>query len=241
MAYQKFYPSGWQSGPTGGTPISPEALQHIEDGLIQAYKDFAPSGFGLGEYVATILSDANAATKSGHYKMNSSTENGVGAGATLIVDGFAENYVTQTAIHIGTGRIQRRHLYPVDGVPTWQPWEWVVAPMNLGVEYRTPERWMNKPVYTTLANLGISKAGGIIVHTAIQATSIIKYCGYVAGFAIPSFYANSLTSEYSLTASVWVRNSTDGRFLSAYVTGNKYTSGSSETYNTYMQFWYTKD
>lgn len=30
---------------------------------------------------------------------------------------------------------------------TWQPWEWVNPPMTLGVEFRTTERYLGKPVY----------------------------------------------------------------------------------------------
>ena len=33
MAYEKYYPGGWQSGETGGTPITPEALNHMEKGI----------------------------------------------------------------------------------------------------------------------------------------------------------------------------------------------------------------
>ena len=43
MSYSKYYPNGWQSGKTGGTPITPEAFNHIEKGLVQAYFDFAPA------------------------------------------------------------------------------------------------------------------------------------------------------------------------------------------------------
>lgn len=33
MSYEKFYPNGWQSGENGGTPITPEALNHMEQGI----------------------------------------------------------------------------------------------------------------------------------------------------------------------------------------------------------------
>lgn len=33
MAYTKNYPNGWQSGQAGGTPITPAALDNIEDGI----------------------------------------------------------------------------------------------------------------------------------------------------------------------------------------------------------------
>lgn len=43
MSYERFYPNGWQSGETGGTPITPEALNHMEKGIEQAYLNFEPA------------------------------------------------------------------------------------------------------------------------------------------------------------------------------------------------------
>ncbi len=43
MSYEKYYPNGWQSGESGGTPITPEALEHIEKGIVDAYKNLAPA------------------------------------------------------------------------------------------------------------------------------------------------------------------------------------------------------
>ena len=72
----------------------------------------APNGYGLGEYVATkaALSDANTALLAGWYVMGNTTENGVGAAATLIVDGYGSKYTTQTAIIASTGEMKVRHL-----------------------------------------------------------------------------------------------------------------------------------
>lgn len=36
MAYTPYYPSGWQSGEEGGTPITPDALNNMEDGIAAA-------------------------------------------------------------------------------------------------------------------------------------------------------------------------------------------------------------
>lgn len=36
----------------------------------------------------------------------------------------------------------------------WGAWEWVNPPMNLGVEYRTTERYLGKPVYVKAVNIG---------------------------------------------------------------------------------------
>ena len=35
MSFGRFYPGGYKAGSTGGTPITPEALNHLEDGIIQ--------------------------------------------------------------------------------------------------------------------------------------------------------------------------------------------------------------
>ena len=36
-SYNPYYSGGWQSGEEGGTPITPDALNHIEDGIAGAY------------------------------------------------------------------------------------------------------------------------------------------------------------------------------------------------------------
>ena len=46
---------------------------------------------------------------------------------------------------------------------TWQPFEWDNPPMEVGVEYRTTERWMGKPVYTKLLT-GTFEAGDSDVY-----------------------------------------------------------------------------
>jgi hypothetical protein len=36
MAYTPYYTGGWQSGEEGGTPITPDALNHMEEGIEDA-------------------------------------------------------------------------------------------------------------------------------------------------------------------------------------------------------------
>lgn len=43
MSYERYYPGGWQSGPSGGTPMTPEAFNHIEEGLMDLDKGKAPA------------------------------------------------------------------------------------------------------------------------------------------------------------------------------------------------------
>lgn len=56
MAYTPYYPGGWQSGEEGGTPITPAALNNIENG-IEALADITT---GLSADVSsTQLADCN--------------------------------------------------------------------------------------------------------------------------------------------------------------------------------------
>ena len=111
----------------------------------------APAGFGLGSVAGADKwnGDANALTKQGWYRLESGTTNGVGASASVRVDGYAETGLTQTA-YTRTGFVLQRTC--VDG--TWGEWEYVNPPMALGVEYRTTERWNGKAVYTKLISFG---------------------------------------------------------------------------------------
>ncbi len=43
MAYTRYYPNGWKNGAAGGTPITPAALDHIEDGIL----NITPENLGL--------------------------------------------------------------------------------------------------------------------------------------------------------------------------------------------------
>lgn len=38
MAYSKYYPNGWKSGEVGATPITPEALNNMENGIAAAVR-----------------------------------------------------------------------------------------------------------------------------------------------------------------------------------------------------------
>lgn len=62
------------------------------------------------------------------------------------------SYATQTVYFIGQNKGAKMRRYNVDG--TWYPWEWENPPMIPGVEYRTTERYMGKPVYAQCVAFG---------------------------------------------------------------------------------------
>ena len=72
-----------------------------------------------------------------------------------------------------------KRLYEGD----WSPIEWKNPPMTLGVEYRTTERWQEKPVYTKLVSVGQLPAttGNIHAdyHEDWEAVHPIRCSGYL--------------------------------------------------------------
>lgn len=70
----------------------------------------------------------------------------------------------------------------------WQPWEYLCPPMDLGTEYRTTERWRQKPVYTKLVDFGtLPNAGTKNLPHGIAATRILRAEGQASdGQVIPS-------------------------------------------------------
>ena len=74
--------------------------------------------------------------------------------------------------------LHRRRLVYIGTATQDNPWEWVDPPMALGVEYRTTERYMGKPVYAKLLNLGSMPSSGSYKEVQIPYdgdTNYIKY------------------------------------------------------------------
>ena len=146
----------------GAAPASHVNDKNNPHGVTIAQIGAAPAGFGLGSVAGADKwnGDANALTKQGWYRLESGTTNGVGASASVRVDGYAETGLTQTA-YTRTGFVLQRTC--VDG--TWGEWEYVNPPVQPGVEYRTTERWYGSSVYTKLVYCGRLATGrNVIAH-----------------------------------------------------------------------------
>lgn len=93
---------------------------------------------------------------------------------------------------------------------TWYPWEYVNPPMELGVEYRTTERYQGKPVYVKVVDCGNLPASGLknIAHGIANCKPIHVYGEMSNGNTLP--YA---TGTYFYI-------SADGDYIQIYVTGD---------------------
>ena len=116
---------------------------------------FAPAGYGLGVKNGHDCTDCNEAILNGaYYVFGESAVNHPGHsmqyGCLFVYR--RGSYITQV-IHYDYYEAKR---YSNDGGDTWGAWEWVNPPMQVGIEYRTTERWQGKPVYAKLISFKLS-------------------------------------------------------------------------------------
>lgn len=167
----------------------------------------APEGYGLGGYAKQLTSadDLNVIWESGYYSWHSSSmPKNIPEIRGLVVDvfimhvwGHHETAYYQEIIPITDGESYNcsnnnklvRSRY--GDATTIKGWDWVNPPMQLGVEYRTTERYRDKPVYAQLFSVGACSAGSEVnlykgVGT-LNTDKVVSYCGYAADRALPYF------------------------------------------------------
>lgn len=148
----------------------------------------APAGFGLGELSGNyaIIADAHAAYMNGWYNIGINTVNGIGASGVMRVDAHGWNSRTLTVYstsYLSTGlAVLQKCLFNGN----WGEWEWVNPSMRLGVEYRTTERYMGKPVYVKLVDFGalpnaaykdvsLGVSGATYVDLSVRVTTPVSF------------------------------------------------------------------
>lgn len=170
----------------------------------------APDGFGLGAngypnpYTVVTGATIDALNESGLFWYRDTDTpiypdgyNSGTAGNLLNVAGNRENTLASrqifypylpyggVALGISCMRVQTSS-------GEWQPWEWVNPPMQLGVEYRTTERYLGKPVYvkvvdcgkfpapgtSKLVTHGISNCTPVTVTAQMSNSNTVPYVGY---------------------------------------------------------------
>lgn len=118
------------------------------------------TGYGLGESQGRYVANASldTLTKNGWYYLYDGVTGGPSGysiyHATLFVSSSRSDLTKVQRLILATGGKQGYELRRVAKDTSWQPWEWVNPPMELGVEYRTTERYKGKPVYVKLVNFG---------------------------------------------------------------------------------------
>lgn len=143
------------SVPTDAAPTEDSTKPVQSGGVAAALSNKAPGGFGLGTSNPRHIDDANNALESGWYYLDASTLNGPESAeysnVMLVLTRNSNPQTVQVSFNVTDLAFELRRVC-TNGV--WSPWEWVNPPMQLGVEYRTTERYNSKPVYVKTVDLG---------------------------------------------------------------------------------------
>lgn len=204
----------------------------------------APGGFGLGGIVANIPAGANLNDYilTGFFgSVDTSTittwvnvpPNWPANEAILEVytlGSYAIQHLSSVTTKVSAQRSQRNNA--------WDEWEWVNPPMQLGVEYRTTERYLWKPVYRKLI------WGGALPNTGYSNVDIASGCIIVQA----ACYATSATSASEVTPSTivdvipWNNNDDNGINMSAFKNHvNLWCKINRSSSNFVAYLWYIKD
>ena len=239
-------PEGKQGpeGPVGGSSnfVRYDAAQSLTDEQkAQARTNIgaAPSGYGYGEMIQRIGHDnitddefvsllEDLLSKLGYNEaiqlcwVNHPTISGVTFIGTLWKSSGGE-YATLTGTSY-SGNILLR--CKTNGV--WQPTEWVNPPMNLGIEYRSTERYLGKPVYCKVVDFGTAPNNDT-KNVSLSGMNIDKVCGAIFHYYVISSDENGvMTSHPNFTGFlvsndvIQIRTNTDKTDTKFYVT-IKYT------------------
>lgn len=191
---------------------------------------FAPAGYGLGTVTVKWPADPSfldTLVESGWYTLNCA------AGADLTpnywarfmlvrVDAYNNANCIQTVRRVDLDTVIRRQMR--GGV--WDEWEFVNPPMEVGVEYRTTERYLGKAVYVKLFDCGAAAHKKAIAH-GLENYKVVKYdCENR-----PFFFGG--VTDTSSQYNIWVAISSTGIHI--------YCGTSAVGEQVYCRIYYTKD
>ena len=165
-----------QSGDYNATQI-PVSGEPEAETVAAALSNKAPAGFGFGDAVQSIETTSAEESYETYCAKVDTVLDGMpnktaklvlayppavygkaGTTISLLYKGDANYAVLSNIGSADTGLCGWRMFkqrYPSSSSPAvWMPFEWEHPPMQLGVEYRTSERYNGKPVYTKLVDCG---------------------------------------------------------------------------------------
>ena len=170
----------------------------------------APDGHGLGDTTISEApnKDANKITTTGWYMAAVNTPapgwwliSSITYGDTR----YQFAYANEGASSILNGTVSQRSQKGASS--GWTPWEYVNPPMKLGVEYRTTERYLGKPVYVKLIDCGNLPNGTTkeVAHgitnldfmVGAQAIASNSTSGFNGHTYLPEIYNGSLTDRWT--------------------------------------------
>ena len=180
----------------GAVLYTPQSLTDDQKAQARGNINAAPGGYGLGGNAKTLTvdDDLNHVLTTGWYQWGwnahpkNAPDNHWGQyGCAMHVfstvpGGYAIQTVYDLSDDITHGCAIQRTIYVLSSGNIYYPWEWVNPPMKLGVEYRTTERYLGKPVYVKAVDFGAlpnattktvtwAASGEVLAVLSVEATS----------------------------------------------------------------------
>lgn len=205
-------------GPVGGSSnfVRYDAAQTLTDAQKQQARgniDAAPDGYGLGTTAVTLTAsdDLDNVSGSGWYYWGSSIP--ANAPSLLHFDStpvYCSMFII-SAVQIVFSYNDRNNIaIRSKNNSGFIPWEYVNPALKPGVEYRTTERYLGKPVYVKVVDCGNLPASGLknIAHGIANCKPIHVY----------GEMSNGNTLPYAVGTNYYI--SADGSYIQIYVTGD---------------------
>lgn len=190
---------------SGAAPVvrydAAQTLTEAQKAQARGNIDAAPGGFGLGGVLVDApensagFADANLITATGFYR---AVRNVLYGGWHYIIH---LNYDSATALQLAAYASGEVYGAREKRLNVWGDWEHTNPPMELGIEYRTTERYLGKPVYVKLFDCGTIPAQGTHKDLVFSpdADSIVSVTAYSSrrGTTLPYYDANGV--RYAIT------------------------------------------
>lgn len=186
-----------EQGIADAVSVTPQTLSDEQKAQARGNIGAAPDGFGLGGDAKVLTSDddVNTIGASGWYCWvnNNVPINAIGVTSLTImrVDAYSSGVKVQTLYGATDGGefimqpiVARRMIYG-SKIGTW---EYVNPPMQLGVEYRTTERYLGKPVYVKIVDFGVLPANSkkSVAHGIDNIGYVLDYFGSAGYWVVSS-------------------------------------------------------
>lgn len=186
---------------------TPQTLADEQKAQARGNIGAAPDGFGLGDIGKLLTPEDNLdeVKTNGWYRWGRNAPPqgtlpstiGQSMDATLIRVWGNGAVCYQESINItddaGHGCLCARTIY----ASIIYPWEWVNPLMQIGVEYRTTERFWGKPVYYKIVDCGKIADNKQVEHGIVNMRDCISFQGLRGGMPMPSISNNNLSDPWS--------------------------------------------
>lgn len=195
-----------QSGDYNATQV-PVSGEPEAETVAAALSNKAPAGFGLGGQSKELTSgdDLNTIWENGWYRWGSSSPQNApkmtsDVGGARYIFARVTNYDAQNVLqeYWSLNQSAQNQARRICRNGTWGPLEWINPPMQLGIEYRTTERYSNKPVFVMAVDGGVfpnisSKTIDVQIPDASDQVKMLDCYGVLDnGTQIPGLFGGSV-------------------------------------------------